>query len=217
MTTTLIVPGLNSSGSAHWQTWFEQQIPDALRVIQSDWKRADIAQWSGRIRRAISRHHGQIIIVAHSFGVLAAVQAASDYSERIAGALLVAPADPSKFKVEELIPAARLPFRATLVASTNDPWMSFDAARALADRWGAQFVSLGPAGHVNAESGFGPWPSGLELHRRLISENALTNQRYAQVEAAHPSASRRATSDFQYSVHVVGASRRKSRQLGNTA
>ena len=30
--TTLIVPGLHGSGPAHWQTWFETQVPGALRV-----------------------------------------------------------------------------------------------------------------------------------------------------------------------------------------
>jgi predicted alpha/beta hydrolase family esterase len=182
MTTTLIVPGLNSSGSAHWQTWFEQQIPGAVRVIQSDWKRADLPEWSSRVRRTISRSSGPIIIVAHSFGVLAAVQAASDHSDRIAGALLVAPADPSKFKVEEVIPAGPLPFQAVLVASTNDPWMPYERARALAETWGVHFVNLGAAGHINAESGFGPWPNGLALHRRLEGKYASTNQRYAEGE-----------------------------------
>ena len=42
MTTTLIIPGLNSSGLGHWQTWFETRLPDAVRVVQSDWKRADL-------------------------------------------------------------------------------------------------------------------------------------------------------------------------------
>src|SRR5690606_24546177 len=97
MTTTLIIPGLNSSGSAHWQTWFETRIPDAIRVIQADWKRANLPEWASRVRREISRRPGPLLIAAHSFGALAAVQAAEDYRERIVGALLVAPADPEKF------------------------------------------------------------------------------------------------------------------------
>ncbi|WP_244534681.1 alpha/beta hydrolase [Hyphomicrobium sp. CS1GBMeth3] len=167
MATTLIIPGLNSSGSAHWQTWFEAQIPDAVRVIQGDWKRANLPEWSGRVRREISRRSGPILIAAHSFGALAAVQAAEDYSERIAGALLVAPADPNKFGISDALPPGRLNFPATLVASSNDPWLSLDRALALAIRWGANLVDLGQAGHVNAESGYGPWPFGLALLRQL--------------------------------------------------
>ncbi len=176
--TTLIVPGLNSSGSAHWQSWFETQIPDAVRVIQGDWKRADLAAWSGRVRREISRRSGPILIAAHSFGALAAVQAAEDYRERIAGVLLVAPADPEKFGVAAALPEGRLGFPATIVASSDDPWLSIDRALALAVRWGANLVDIGNAGHINADSGYGPWPVGLALLGQLAGQRALGTQAY---------------------------------------
>lgn len=175
MPTTLIVPGLNSSGSAHWQTWFESQIPDAIRVIQPDWKRADLPQWSSRIRREISRRSGPILIAAHSFGALAALQAAEDHRERIAGALLVAPADPDKFGITDALPAGRVGFPLMIVASANDPWLSIERAVALAVRWGANLVDLGNAGHINADSGYGPWPFGLALLRQLAERSELGN------------------------------------------
>lgn len=182
MTTTLIVPGLNSSGSAHWQTWLESELSDVVRVIQADWKRADLAQWASRVRRAITRHEGPLLIAAHSFGALAAVQAAEDLSHRIAGALLVAPADPDKFAIGDLLPAARLSFPAVVVASTNDPWLGFDRAVGLAHLWGAGLIALGDAGHINAESGYGPWPQGLALLRQL--ENAYAARREDYPESA---------------------------------
>jgi predicted alpha/beta hydrolase family esterase len=169
MTTTLIIPGLNSSGSAHWQTWFESRLPNAIRVIQADWKRASLPDWSSRVRRDISRHPGPILIAAHSFGALAAVQAAEDYSERIVGALLVAPADPDSFGVSDALPDKALTFPAKIVASRNDPWLRFERAAELAERWGTGLVDLGPAGHINAEAGYGPWPYGLTLLERLAS------------------------------------------------
>lgn len=167
MSTTLIIPGLHSSGPDHWQTWFEKHIPDSVRVIQRDWKIANLPDWSSRVRREITRNPGWITIAAHSFGALAASQAAFDHSDRIAGALLVAPADPEKFGVEDNLPAVPLPFRTVVVASTNDPWISFERARHLADLWGADLINLGKAGHINAASGFGRWPEGLEILARL--------------------------------------------------
>lgn len=167
-TTTLIVPGLNSSGSAHWQTWFEEQIPGAVRVVQRDWKSADLPEWSSRVRREIFRSPGRILIAAHSFGALAAVQAADDHRHRIAGALLVAPADPDKFGVSDLLPQGPLGFPAVVVASANDPWLSIERAAGLAALWDADFVNLGAAGHINAESGYGPWPGGLRLLQQLL-------------------------------------------------
>lgn len=173
--TTLIVPGLNSSGPLHWQTWLERQVPDAVRVIQPDWKTPNLAEWAGRVRREISRQQGQVLIAAHSFGVLAAVQAAEDHRHRIAGALLVAPADPEKFGVEDFLPFRPLGFPATLVASTNDPWISIENAARWAARWNAEFVNIGQAGHINAESGYGAWAGGLKLLERLARVSPAHN------------------------------------------
>lgn len=167
MTTTLIIPGLKSSGPAHWQSWFEASIPGTVRVIQADWNKADLPEWSARVRRDITRTPGRLLIVAHSFGVLAAVQAATDHAERIAGALLVAPADPEKFSIGELLPQEPLSFPSVVVGSTNDHWMSLERAAHWADLWGSDFVNLGEAGHINVNSGFGPWPEGLSLYERL--------------------------------------------------
>lgn len=167
MTTTLIIPGLRSSGPAHWQSWIEQQVPNAVRVQQADWINENLAEWSSRIRRAITQAPGPVIIVAHSFGVLAAVQAASDHDHRIAGALLVAPADPERFGVSDVLPAASLNFPAVIVGSTNDPWMSFDRVTHWARKWGAEVINLGAAGHINVEAGYGPWPDGLAIVERL--------------------------------------------------
>jgi predicted alpha/beta hydrolase family esterase len=175
MSTTLIVPGLKSSGSSHWQTWIEDHQPGTVRVIQSDWNDAHLPDWSQRVRRDISRNPGRLFIVAHSFGVLASVQAAHDRADRIAGALLVAPADPEKFGVEDNIPRTQLPFPSVVVASTTDPWMSLERSASWADVWGADFVNLGDAGHINSESGFGPWPEGLMLLDRLKRSARLRN------------------------------------------
>lgn len=174
MATTLIIPGLSNSGPDHWQSWFEAHIPGAVRVIQRDWKDANLPDWAGRVRREINRIPGKLFIAAHSFGVLAAVQAAQDHSDRIGGALLVAPADPDRFGVSEYLPQRELSFNSVVVGSTNDPWMKHDRAAHWADVWGSDFVSLGAAGHINADAGFGPWPEGLALLLRLRRQYAAT-------------------------------------------
>jgi predicted alpha/beta hydrolase family esterase len=167
MPTTIIVPGLKSSGPTHWQTWLEHRVAGSLRVTQRDWNDPHLPDWSSRVRREITRATGSIFIVAHSFGALAAVQAASDHTERISGALLVAPADPNRFGIAEFLPSKPLGFPAIVVASTNDPWMTFERAEHWARLWKADFISLGEAGHINAEAGFGPWPEALALLERV--------------------------------------------------
>ncbi len=184
MTTTLIIPGLKSSGPAHWQSWFEQYMPETVRVVQRDWQDPNLADWSSRIRRDISRTPGRLILVAHSFGALAAAQSASDHEERIAAALFVAPADPDKFSVADYLPTKPFRFPSVVVASTNDPWMTLDKAAMWADRWGSDFVNLGAAGHINTDSGFGPWPEGLALLQRL--RRAAEAQSISEVSPARP-------------------------------
>jgi predicted alpha/beta hydrolase family esterase len=48
-----------------------------------------------------------------------------------------------------------------LVASRDDPYSTYADAEALARDWGAKLIDAGASGHINAESGHGPWPEGL--------------------------------------------------------
>lgn len=177
MSTVLIIPGLQSSGPTHWQTWIERRLAGAVRVSQQNWNDPHLPEWSSRVRRAISQAETPVFLIAHSFGALAAVQAASDHAAQVGGVLLVAPADPEHFGVSEFLPRTPLPFPVIVVASANDPWMKLDRAEAWADAWGAELLNLGNAGHINGETGYGPWPQGLALFERL--------RRAAEYRSAH--------------------------------
>lgn len=163
MSGILIVPGLHNSGPDHWQTWLESRLPEARRVQQADWAAPNLEQWTRQVGRVLVTGGDNIIVVAHSFGCLASIRAMQARPERIRGALLVAPADPRKFKLDPEIWKARLPFRTLVVGSENDPWMSLGRSMQLADDIGADFFNLGPAGHINVASGHGPWPGALKL------------------------------------------------------
>jgi len=170
MATTLIIPGLNGSGDAHWQTWFEQELADTERVHQSDWARPDLTEWSQQIIHAVDASKGPVWLVAHSFGVLASTLAIQQRARKIAGALLVAPADPVKFGVEQRVPVLPLEVETVVVASRNDPWLSPVKATLWADRWGSTLINLGRVGHINVDSGFGPWPEGLAIFADLVNQ-----------------------------------------------
>jgi uncharacterized protein len=183
--TVLVVPGYRGSGPEHWQTWLEGQVPGARRVSGIDWDIPALGAWAAALRRDIARVPAPVWLVAHSFGCLAAVLAGTDRPDRIAGALLVAPADPDRFSPAGLcaaavtpgpgprftltpfIPKSELGFPSLVVASRDDPWMSLPRVRRWARLWGGRLVDLGSAGHINTESGFGPWPGGLELLHAL--------------------------------------------------
>jgi predicted alpha/beta hydrolase family esterase len=176
-TRILIVPGLGGSEPDHWQSRWERSRPDARRVEQADWDRPIRSQWTCRLADAVEDAPGSIL-VGHSLGsVLIAHLAAHRAGLAIAGALLVAPADVDRARhiapqIAELspMPAAPLPFPAIVVASSNDPYMTAERARAWAGACGARFMNVGPCGHINLRAGFGPWPAGEHILKELIAE-----------------------------------------------
>ena len=54
-----------------------------------------------------------------------------------------------------------------VVASHDDPYGSLDFSRGCADAWGSRWVDIGPAGHINGDSGLGDWPEGKRLLESL--------------------------------------------------
>ena len=169
----LIVPGLRNSGPTHWQSWFESVLPDTRRVEQADWERTCLSDWAARVREEIDAVSEPLWVVAHSFGCLAAVTAGLVRGARIRGALLVAPADPARFGEPTVLLEEKLPFPSLVVASENDPWVGARVAEHWAGQWGSSFVSVGAAGHINVDSGHGPWPEGLALFERLRGSTRL--------------------------------------------
>jgi len=167
----LIIPGLHGSGPTHWQSWLETQYSDPVRVNQLDWSTPDLDKWSDAIVHTIRKFSADTtwIAVAHSFGCLALANLMQreglqkpfigrSVVSQIASALLVAPADPKKFNVEPQVGRQALGIPSTLIASETDPWMSLEQARHWSQQWESQFVNLGNAGHINVDSGHGPWP-----------------------------------------------------------
>ena len=173
MAKTLIVPGLRNSGPTHWQTWFETQLPDTHRVEQADWERTCLSDWAARVREEIDAIGEAVWIVAHSFGCLAAVTAAFERPQQILGALLVAPADPHRFGEPTVLLEEKLQFPSLVIASSNDPWVKANAAEFWAGQWGSDFLNIGAAGHINVDSGHGPWPDGLQFFEHLRANQAL--------------------------------------------
>jgi serine hydrolase len=157
------VPGLHGSEDAHWQTWLERQFARSLRVEQADWDAPNLERWAQAVNDAPAQQRGPFVLAAHSFGCLAAAHALKQRAQRassadVVGVLFVAPASPLKFAFAGAFDAERIPVPSILVGSETDPWMPLAEARALAQRFGSAFVSLGDAGHINTAAGFGPWP-----------------------------------------------------------
>jgi len=187
----LVIPGLHNSGDAHWQTWLQGQYKGTIRVNQQDWAHPDLDAWSAQIDKAIARAKpgGQWVAVAHSFGCLALAHHLARRDRQpnatrqgIQAALMVAPADPVKFNLTHRLAKDGLGIASTVIGSENDPWMPLQRAGEWANHWGAHFQNLGAVGHINTESGFGPWP----LARFKVDQMIRYLQRQRRLERVHP-------------------------------
>ena len=171
----LILPGWQDSGPQHWQSRWQDQF-GYQRVAQHDWLRPLRGDWIARLEDVLLSVEQPAVLVAHSLGCLlvAAWAAHSRNTHRVKAALLVAPGDAEREALRPVLaswsPIAlqALPFKSTLVASSNDPYCSFERACSFARAWGSTRVDLGEAGHVNTESHLGDWAQGQGLLQELI-------------------------------------------------
>ncbi|EMR12250.1 esterase [Methylophaga lonarensis MPL] len=178
----LTVPGYHGSCEHHWQSWLEQQYVLAERVTGIDWEQPHLLVWAQAIERQIVESKQPVILVAHSFGCLAATLAAVRHPARIAGLILVAPASPKRFgqqgffgsnteygrDISQLLPQQALPGLGLMIGSENDPWMDIDSARYWARVWNLAFYNAGRLGHINVDSGHGSWPLVKEFTDALL-------------------------------------------------
>lgn len=167
MSGVIIAPGLHNSGPGHWQTLWQQRLPNAQRIDMQRWDQPDLERWAAAIIAAVKQHQAHYII-AHSFGCLATAYALTELQRSVRAVLLVAPADPEKFGLESLLPHTPLPVPGLMVGSLTDPWLSWSKAQLWAQRWDLPIHCAGDAGHINAETGHGDWLKGWELLQRLL-------------------------------------------------
>jgi len=182
----VIVPGWRDSGPGHWQSLWAEGLSNTVRVEQDDWVSPRRESWVRAIGDLILAQDAPVVVAAHSLGCIATAHLPAKVTARIAGALLVAPADPERRAALNdfaPVPYAALPYRSVVVASSNDPFCPVRLAGAYARAWGSEFVRMQNAGHINLDSGHGDWPLGLALlqsltetpSRLLAGHNAFDN------------------------------------------
>ena len=164
----VIVPGLDGGTPNHWYSRWEQKLPTARRVAQEDWRHPRLSSWSEGLVAAVHAATRPVVLVGHSLGVTTIAHAVERVSDRVVGAFLVAPPSVRVLRTLEAIdptfadlPLAPLPFPAVLIASRDDDYGSYEENEVLAKAWRIELVDAGASGHLNDESGHGPWPEGL--------------------------------------------------------
>ena len=171
--TILILPGLGNSGEGHWQTNWENEFGFS-RVNQRDWDTPVKDGWVDGIQREVEKHDpSSVILVGHSLACSTIVFWSQKFATKIKGALLVAPSDtesevyPPGTTGFKPMPLTKLPFRSTVIASSNDQYVSVERANEFANACGSKLILLNDAGHINVAAGFGNWSGGLEFLKEL--------------------------------------------------
>ncbi len=173
--TVVLVPGYGNSGPQHWQSFIEHNYQNVTRVQQQNWDKPERKQWLETLNKTIAAIDGKVLLVGHSCGAVAITQWAATYqSDKIIGALLVAPADVDsetaipEIRVQRPLSFSTLPFPSIVVCSDNDPYLSLERGLWFASQWGSEVITLANAGHIHTESGYGKWPQGVQLIEKLL-------------------------------------------------
>jgi uncharacterized protein len=176
-TDIIIIPGYENSGPDHWQSRWEQKLSTARRVEQDAWSKPVREDWVARVAETVNAAEKPVLLVAHSLGIPTVIHAIPHFKTKIAGAFLVAPPDVANPKIRPRhlmtfgpYPRDPLPFPSILVGSRNDHYCSYEMAEYLANAWGAQLIDGGESGHLNSESGHGPWPEGTMVFANFLSK-----------------------------------------------
>jgi predicted alpha/beta hydrolase family esterase len=177
----LFIPGYGNSGPDHWQTRWQSKLASARRVEQAAWHEPVRDDWVASIEKAILAAQKPVVLVAHSLGVGAALQALPACKDKVAGGFFVSPLNlvaPSQLPVglglDRLnsfgpYPTAPLPFPSITIASRDDPHGTYEHAGDIANAWGSFLVDAGNSGHINVDSGHGPWPEGTMVFAQFLS------------------------------------------------
>jgi uncharacterized protein len=181
-TDILVIAGYEGSGPDHWQSRLITKLLSARLVEQEDWLYGSLDKAVDALVEAVKLATKPVVLVAHSAGCTLIAHAvpklkAAGVIERIRGAYLVVPPssqtlgglvgiDPS-FKV---IPRDPLPFPSLFIASNSDPYSTMEQSADLSLAWGSELVEAGDAGHINADSGHGPWPEGMMRFAGFLSK-----------------------------------------------
>jgi predicted alpha/beta hydrolase family esterase len=169
----LLIHGLGGSGPQHWQSWLYTQLKerncDVYYPTFSNFDAPDKDVWLQELRTVMEQipTENELTVLAHSLGCFLWLHHASTTLGRsVQRVILVAPPSPTVVIPEassfypvplhesNLLKAAN---QTTFVLSTNDPYCNVDDIPHFL-RMNTTVIAFPKMGHINTESGYGPWP-----------------------------------------------------------
>ena len=178
----VILHGWEGSGPEHWQSWLANELRAAQREVRypdlPDADHPDLQAWLKALHSALAglRDDG-FDVVAHSLSAVLWLHHCANPgdSPRPARVALVAPPSPQTAIPEiaaffpppiDIDAVRRAADGTVLVAGDNDPYTPEGIAAAYGLPLKMAATVIAGAGHLNDESGYGPWPSVLDWCNR---------------------------------------------------
>jgi predicted alpha/beta hydrolase family esterase len=177
--TFLIVHGLHGSGPEHWQSWLAERLRAAVEDVRyptlPDFDEPSLGSWLSALRSQLSDVPAgkELVVACHSLGSILWLHhaASADTGARRPARLLLNAPPGSRAAEEEPVLTRFLPppldaqglhrsaDEVRIVIGTEDPYDPDAEARRYARALGVPLDVIEGGGHLNADSGFGPWPA----------------------------------------------------------
>ena len=178
----VVLHGWRGSEPEHWQSWLVDQLHASERQVRyptlPDPDQPQLDAWLAALDETLTGlPDAGVDVVAHSLGAVLWLQHVASASEapHPARVALVAPPSPQTAIAEIAgffpppldVDVVRHASEGTvLVAGDDDPYVPEGIADAYARPLKIATTVLAGGGHVNVDSGFGPWPAVLDWCNR---------------------------------------------------
>ncbi len=180
MKTVLILHGIGGHAGIHWQQWLHDELTaEGYKVLMPDLpspSQPDRTSWLAEISKTLDGvDPTQLIIVGHSLGVTSALDFIEQAEGRVDGLISVAGFAEDygaelnhDFLSERIIDFAKVKAKlnwSAVVYGDNDPYVTQDALKYVADSLGVQPIVVKNGGHLNTESGYEELPTIMEIFK----------------------------------------------------
>jgi predicted alpha/beta hydrolase family esterase len=175
---TVILHGLNGAGPDHWQRWLAGRLSDAGRdVIFPELPNPDapeLAEWLPVLTETLAGLPADgYDLIGHSLGAVLWLHHAANPGLSPAPARVALVAMPSSTPLLDVAPSfvpvpldidtvRKAADGTVLVGGDNDPYCPDGVARTYGAPLKMAATVIPDAGHINLDSGFGPWPAVLD-------------------------------------------------------
>ncbi len=165
---TLILHGWGGSDHPHWQAWLAGELAKDYGTVSFPLIQHPHFPHINRWKKEILAHlddFGPDTVVCHSLAnTLWFHLCREGLAPKLQNLVLVSPPR-LNCTIETLrsffpapLPKTLNADKAILVVSDNDPYLTMDEAWSMQEALGIPMKVVERAGHINAESGYGPWP-----------------------------------------------------------